>query len=146
MTDSQNSTAGAGGAVRSVLSGSSAPAPRKPAEHVADLKELVVGYAKQETVDPLKNLGRYLGWGVGGSIAVGTGSLLLLLALLRGLQSIELFHRSLEVDGGTWSFVPYLATGVAALAIIGLAVAAIARDPHQRSRRNPKDSNQRSTS
>ena len=139
MTDSQTPPAAAGGNLRSIIAGPSTPAPRKPAEHVADLKELVVGYAKQETIDPLKNLGRYLAWGVGGAVAIGVGSLLLLLGLLRGLQSIEVFHHSNEVDGGTWSFVPYLATAVAGFAMIGLAVLAIMRDPKKskNTRSNP---------
>lgn len=96
---------------------------------MADLKDLVVGYAKQETIDPLKNLGRYLAWGVGGAIALGVGSLLLLLGLLRGLQSIDVFQHAGEVNGGTWSFVPYLATAFAGFILIGLAVMAIMRDP-----------------
>jgi len=136
VTDSQTPSAPAGGNLRSVIAGSSVPAPKKPGEHVADLKELVVGYARQETIDPLKNLGRYLGWGVGGSIAVGIGSLLLLLALLRGLQSIDVFNHVGEVDGGTWSFVPYLATAIAAFILIGLAVFAIVREPKRANSKN----------
>ena len=58
-----------------------------PAEHVAELKDLVVGYARQETWDPLKTLGRYVGFGVGGGVAIGLGCVFLLLGLLRGLQS-----------------------------------------------------------
>ena len=49
--------------------------------------ELTVAYAKQETVDPLKGLGRFLGYGVSGSLVFGFGALLLLLSLLRALQT-----------------------------------------------------------
>lgn len=92
-------------------------ARRKPTDHVAELKELVVGYAKQETIDPLKTLGRYLGWGIGGAIITGVGCLFLLLALLRGLQSLG----SIEHNTGALSLIPYAATLLAALAILGLA-------------------------
>ena len=87
---------------------------------VSELKDLVVGYAKQETVDPLKTLGRYLGFGIAGSLMLGTGLVLLLLALLRGLQRIEFFNDPLEVEGGTWSWLPYAITGVVGAALVGL--------------------------
>jgi len=94
----------------------SAPAPHKgPAAQVGELKDLVVGYAKQETVDPLKTLGRYLGFGLAGSVAMGLGLALLLLALLRGLQEIDVFNDPLEVNGGTFSWAPYAITGVVGL-------------------------------
>ena len=89
------------------------PAPRKgPGAQVNELKDLVVGYAKQETIDPLKTLGRYLSFGFAGSVAMGLGLFLLLLALLRGLQEIDFFNDPLEVNGGTWSWLPYFITGV----------------------------------
>jgi hypothetical protein len=87
---------------------------------VGELKELVVGYAKQETIDPLKTLGRYLGFGLAGSLMLGTGLVLLLLALLRGLQRIELFNDPLEPEGGTWSWVPYGITTVVGVALVAL--------------------------
>lgn len=90
---------------------------KQPAEHINELKDLVVGYAKQETVDPLRNLGRYLRNGVGGALAIGLGVVLLLLALLRGLQSIDTF----EGDTGALSLVPYAATITAGLVVIVLA-------------------------
>ena len=89
---------------------------KAPAQHIAELKDLVVGYARQETIDPLKTLGRYLGAGIGGAVLIGIGSGFLLLALLRGLQSLD------ALDGtGALSLVPYAATIVAAALIIGLA-------------------------
>ena len=78
----------------------------------SELWELSVAYAKQETVDPLKGLGRFLGFGIGGAILFGLGSVLLVLAGLRALQT--------ETDTtftGSWSFVPYLIT-LAVLALI----------------------------
>ena len=57
-------------------------------DQVGELKNLVVGYAKQETVDPLKSLGRYVGFGAAGGTCIGIGVVLLTLALLRGGQTI----------------------------------------------------------
>lgn len=95
-----------------------ANAPRtKPADHVNELKGLVVGYAKQETVDPLKSLGRYLGYGLGGGFLVGVGMVFLLMALLRGLQSAPWFDH----NSGAASLVPYAATFVAAIIVIAVA-------------------------
>src|SRR5688572_29857885 len=82
-----------------------------------ELWELSVAYAKQETVDPLKGLGRVLGYGVGGAILFGLGSVLLLLALLRALQT--------ETDStftGSLSWIPYLLVAIAALLLVGLLV------------------------
>ena len=90
-----------------------------PMAQVTELKTLVVGYAKQETVDPLKALGRSLGFGIAGSILLALGLLLLLLALLRGLQQIEFFNEPGVVGGGTWSWLPYLITAVVGLLVMG---------------------------
>lgn len=91
---------------------------------IAELKDLVVGYAKQETVDPLKTLGRYLGFGFAGSLLIGSGLCLLLLALLRGLQEITFFndHAIDKVAGGTFSWVPYMITAVVGVVIVAIFV------------------------
>ena len=90
------------------------PAPKGAATQIAELKTLVVGYAKQETVDPLKTLGRYLGFGLAGSLTLGLGLSLLLLALLRGLQKVP------ALQDPTWNWVPYLAAGVAGALLVGI--------------------------
>jgi uncharacterized protein YacL len=78
---------------------------KKPVQHVNDLKELVVGYAKQETVAPLKSLGRYVQRAALAMILCGIGFVFGLLAILRGLQSID------ALDGnGITSIVPYVVT------------------------------------
>lgn len=74
-----------------------------------ELWELTQAYAKQETVDPLKNLGRYLGYGVAGALSIALGMLILALGILRALQTVDWFDNS-------WSFVPY------AIVMLGLIV------------------------
>lgn len=96
------------------------PEPRGTGTQLNELKDLVVGYAKQETVDPLRSLGRSLGFGIAGSVLIGTGAFLLLLALLRGLQELTFFNDPTSVDGGTWSWLPYLIT-----ATVGMLLAVL---------------------
>jgi hypothetical protein len=92
------------------------PPARGAASQIAELKSLIIGYAKQETIDPLKTLGRYLGFGLAGSMSIGLGLSLLLLALLRGLQQIS------TLQDPTWNWVPYLATGVAGMLLVALFI------------------------
>lgn len=92
--------------------------PKGPVEQANEFKDLVVGYAKQETIDPLKSLGRSLGFGIAGSVLIGTGLLLGLLALLRGLESIEVLNDPTMTTGGTWGWVPYAATLVVGLILV----------------------------
>ncbi len=83
----------------------------------SELWELSLAYAKQETIDPLKGLGRFLGFGIGGAILLSVGSILLVLAGLRALQT--------ETDTtftGNLSFIPYLIVVAAALLLLGLVV------------------------
>jgi hypothetical protein len=68
-------------------SGSSAtPEPSETAS-LGEVLEYVKTYAKQETVGPLKGAGRWIGFGAAGAVCLGIGLSLLLLGLLRLLQS-----------------------------------------------------------
>lgn len=67
-----------------------------------DLRELVVGYAKQETVDPLNKLKHYLGFGIPGALLLTLGLYLVSLGILRGLQHLS------WTSAGFGSLVPYL--------------------------------------
>jgi uncharacterized membrane protein YidH (DUF202 family) len=89
---------------------------------VEELWQMVVAYAKQETVEPLKGLPRFVAFGVGGALLIGLGVVLLLLGLLRVLQ--------VETDTtftGNWSWVPYGITLVVALLVTVAAGLAITR-------------------
>ncbi|MGB2756139.1 MAG: hypothetical protein WBD02_00565 [Acidimicrobiia bacterium] len=97
---------------------------RTPTPQVArELADMVVTYAKQETVVPLKKLGRGLAFGIPGAICIAGGTLFLLMALLRGLQTET--GTSLR---GTWSFVPYLAVVLASAIGIIFAATRISKD------------------
>ena len=92
-------------------------APSRPSlpQLVIELKDLIVAYLRQETVVPLKQLGRYLAFGVAGSLLMGVGVLLWALGLLRLLQT-----QTGDTFAGDWSWVPYLI--VFAVMVIGAAV------------------------
>lgn len=83
----------------------------------ADFFELVKAYAKQETVEPLRGAGRWVGFGVAGSFLLMLGGISLTLAMLRVLQ-----EETGSSFTGNLSWVPYLATLGAALVVIGLLV------------------------
>lgn len=60
---------------------------KTPKRQAEDLKDLLVAYVKQETLDPLKNSGRYLARGIGGALLIGVGVVFLAIGALRALQT-----------------------------------------------------------
>jgi hypothetical protein len=90
----------------------------------------VVDYAKQETLGPLKGLGRFVAFGVAGSVFLAIGLGVLLLAGLRAMQT-----ETGTTFSGTRTWMPYLATAGAAVVIAGLAGWRIARGPARRRRK-----------
>ncbi|MEY2432317.1 MAG: hypothetical protein QOC92_2042 [Acidimicrobiaceae bacterium] len=104
------------------------PAEEKSIPQVlTELWEMLVSYAKQETVEPLKGLGRYVVFGAGAAVVGGIGIILLTLAGLRALQT----HNDGRFDGN-WNWVPYLV----ALVLLGVLIAlAVSRIKPKRSRR-----------
>ena len=91
-------------------------------EIASELFELTKSYARQETVDPLKGVGRYLAFGVAGALALGIGVILLMLAGLRALQTEDITGSTFT---GNWSWLPYLIVLVVATALIALAISRI---------------------
>ncbi|HMC41032.1 MAG TPA: hypothetical protein VKI19_15305 [Acidimicrobiales bacterium] len=75
-----------------------------------ELVRLVLAYAKQETVVPIKNLGRYIAWGVAGAILFATGGAMLTLTAVRVIQSETGPHLR-----GDLTWVPYLGGALVAL-------------------------------
>lgn len=84
------------------------PEPSDPSDlpsHVQDLSKLVIAYVKQETLEPIKGLGRFVGFGLAGSALVGLGLFILFLGVLRLLQA-----ETGNAFRGHLKFVPYLIT------------------------------------
>jgi len=90
---------------------------------VQDLGKLVVAYVKQETVEPIKGLRRFVAFGLAGSVAVGMGGFLLILGLLRLLQ-----NETGSAFDGNFSAVPYLISFLVAAGAAGAAVKAGSSD------------------
>jgi hypothetical protein len=98
-------------------------APHRPPplpQLVTELRDLVVAYLRQQTLVPLQKLGRYIGFGVLGSLLMGFGVLFLGVSVLRLLQD----HTG-DTFAGDWSWVPYLITFVALM--LGGALVWLAR-------------------
>jgi hypothetical protein len=84
---------------------------------LTELWEMLVSYTKQETVDPLKGLGRYITFGIAAAVFGSMGILLLTLGGLRALQTHNDEHLS-----GHWNWVPYAAALALLLLLITIAV------------------------
>jgi hypothetical protein len=54
---------------------------------IEGLVTLVRDYAKQETIGPLRGAGRWLGYGIAGALLLGIGLAMVLLGLLRLIQT-----------------------------------------------------------
>ena len=91
-----------------------------------DAFQLTVDYLKQETIQPLKGLGRFLYMGIAGSFFLAFGILLILLGVLRLLQT-----ETGTALNGDWSWVPYAVVVVLGIAVIAVAVWRITAGPGQ---------------
>ncbi|HWW45220.1 MAG TPA: hypothetical protein VN180_09130 [Acidimicrobiia bacterium] len=69
---------------------------------ILELRDLVLAYIRQETLVPLRSLGRYILFGIGGALLLGTGVLLLSVGVLRLLQA-----ETGSTFQGDWSWAPY---------------------------------------
>src|SRR3954469_20759649 len=85
---------------------------------IGELWRLVVAYFRQETVEPVRNLGRFVLFGVAGSLVLGVGLGLLTLATLRFFQT-----ETGSTFTGHLSWVPYLLMLIVALVLAGAAMA-----------------------
>jgi uncharacterized membrane protein YidH (DUF202 family) len=81
---------------------------------------MVTDYAKQETIGPLRGAGRWLAFGTLGALLIAVGSSMVLLGLLRFLQTE--WPRSAS---GSLSWLSYLIVFVVGIVGIVLAVSRI---------------------
>jgi hypothetical protein len=101
-----------------------------PAGQFGSTFQLIKDYAKQETIGPLRNAGRFLLWGAIGAVLLGGATVLLVLGTLRLVQT-----EFAPTFSGRWmSLLPYVFAIVVALVVIGIAVSRIGKttlDPSQ---------------
>ena len=84
---------------------------------VGEVIEFVKTYAKQETVGPLQGAGRWLGCGAAAAFAMGLGLTIVLLGVLRLVQT--------ELDRlatGSLSWVAYAVTLVVTLVLLAITL------------------------
>jgi hypothetical protein len=94
---------------------------------MSDLNELIdllKRYTLQETVGPLKTIGRTLGYGSGAALLLGISGVFALLAVLRVLET-----ETGSTFGGSLSWLPYLITIFVGVILLALAGAAFLRAP-----------------
>jgi hypothetical protein len=89
-----------------------------------ELWGLTRDYARQETIDPLKGVGRYLGLGGAGALLGSIGVIMLMLAGLRALQT-----ETGTTFTGHWSWAPYMIVLVVAGLVAAYAFSRISRRP-----------------
>jgi hypothetical protein len=96
--------------------------PKSIPEVVQELWELLKAYAQQETIDPLRGLGRYLGFGLAGAALLSLGLFFLAMSVLRVLQS-----ETGDAFTGWRSALPYLIVLVLVAAVAGVAISRIGK-------------------
>jgi hypothetical protein len=99
-----------------------------------DTFSLIKRYVIQETFGPLKHILRMLAFGLSGALLLGIGSSIVLLGVLRVLQT-----ETGTTFGGNWSFAPFLLSALVAL----LAAAGATYVGLKGVRRKPDDKGER---
>lgn len=91
---------------------------------VGEVVEYVKTYAKQETIDPLKGAGRWIGMGLAGAAALGVGLSLMALGLLRLVQ-----HEWDRAARGSLSWLAYVVVIAVCALLLLLVIRKINGDP-----------------
>ncbi len=93
-----------------------------PSPH-EDVLDLVVSYAKQETIEPLRGAMRWILWGLASMAFICTGLVFLVLGVVRVSQDVlgESFQHS-------WSFVSYFVGVLACGVVVAFALTSIKKD------------------
>ena|GEM_PF-152470 len=115
--------------------GSRPAEPRKRSSSTSDqlneTVQMVKQYALQETVDPLKTAGKWIGFGLLGAVLIGFATGLLTLGLLRLVQT-----EWPGTFGGRWtSLVPYLFAFLLCVLVASLAFSRINKQPLTKEKR-----------
>jgi hypothetical protein len=96
--------------------------PKSIPEVATELWAMTKDYARQETIDPLKGVGRYLGYGAGGALLLALGAIMLMLSGLRALQT-----ETGDALDGSLSWLPYVIVLAVAALLVAWAVSRISK-------------------
>lgn len=88
----------------------------------SEFLELVIGYLKQETLGPVSRLGLYVMFGLAGSLFIAAGAVLVVVGLLRLLQS-----ETGSTFSGNLSWIPYLISAMLGMLVVAIAVLGIVK-------------------
>ncbi len=97
-----------------------------------ELKDIAIRYVKEETIKPIKDLGRFVLWGSLGSLFVGFGAVLFLIGSLRYLQW------QFPVLDGSLSWLPYVIVAVLCLIVMALTAWRVVSGTAKRRLKAPK--------
>ncbi len=88
-----------------------------------DVFDLVVSYAKQETIEPLRGALRWILWGLASMAFICTGRVFIVLGVVRVTQDVlgDSFQHS-------WSFVSYFVGVLACGIVVAFALMSIKKD------------------
>jgi hypothetical protein len=93
------------------------PSSRRESADLASVVEIVKDYAQQETLGPIKGVGKWLAMGAAGAVCLGAGCAFLILGLLRMIQNE--FGKSFT---STWvNMMPYAIALVATIIVMTFA-------------------------
>ena len=93
---------------------------------ISALYDLVVKYAKQEAIDPIRGAGRWIGFGLFAAVLMSIGVVIGSLGVLRLVQTTPLGASN------TWSWLCYLITVVICLVVGIVASSRIKRGTLER--------------
>ncbi len=99
-------------------------AEKSAGSELSELVDLLKRYVLQETVGPLKTMGRSAGIGAAAAFLLGLGGVFLLIGVLRVLET-----ETGTIFTGDWSWAPYFLTVVAGLLFLGAGAASLLRSP-----------------
>ena len=97
--------------------------PKEIPQLTTELIQMSREYLRQETIEPVKRLGKHAGMGFGGAMMLSAGSVLITLALYSGLK-VWL------PEGEWWMVLARFATAAAAAAAAGIVVWRLQDDGH----------------
>lgn len=128
---SGSSTGPPSGATR-VPTGDTRPlrAARQEDASLGEVVDFVKAYAKQETIEPLRGAGRWLGYGAAAAFVMGLGLMLILLGLLRLVQT--------ELDRLATGSLSWVAYGVTLVVTVILLVLTLLRVKKSTLHKEPK--------
>jgi hypothetical protein len=96
--------------------------PARPAEEgsIGDVVDTLKAYVRQEVVGPLSGVGRWIAYGAAGAVMLGLGLVIVLVGLLRLLQTE--WDRSAT---GALTWLSYLIVFIVAVLLLALTVSRI---------------------